>query len=31
VSWEQAGIVAAVLVGWVVLTRWVLPRLGVPT
>ena len=30
-SWEQAGIVTAAVVGWVVLTRWVLPRLGVPT
>ena len=30
-SWDQIGIVAAVLAGWVVLTRWVLPRLGVPT
>jgi hypothetical protein len=28
-SWEQVGILAAVAVGWLVLTRWVLPRLGV--
>jgi hypothetical protein len=31
VSWEQAGIVVAVLVGWLVLNRWVLPRLGIQT
>jgi hypothetical protein len=31
VSWEQIGILAAVVAGWIVLTRWVLPRLGVPT
>jgi hypothetical protein len=31
VSWDQIGIVVAVLAGWLVLTRWVLPRLGVPT
>ena len=30
-SWEQVGILAAVVGGWLVLTRWVLPRLGVPT
>jgi hypothetical protein len=30
-TWEQIATVAAVLAGWVVLTRWVLPRLGVPT
>jgi hypothetical protein len=31
VSWDQAGIVVAVLVGWLVLNRWVLPRLGIQT
>lgn len=30
-SWEQIGILAAVVGGWLVLTRWVLPRLGVPS
>jgi hypothetical protein len=30
-SWEQAGILAAVAVGWLVLRRWVLPRFGVPS
>jgi hypothetical protein len=30
-SWDQIAIVVAVLGGWLVLTRWVLPRLGVPT
>jgi hypothetical protein len=30
-SWDQVGIVVAVLVGWLVLNRWVLPRLGVQT
>jgi hypothetical protein len=30
-TWEQTGIVVAVLTGWFVLSRWVLPRLGVPT
>ncbi len=30
-SWEQAGILVAVVVGWVVLTRWVLPRFGIST
>jgi hypothetical protein len=30
-SWEQTAILVAVLAGWVVVTRWVLPRLGVPT
>lgn len=30
-SWEQIGIAVAVLAAWLVLTRWVLPRLGVPT
>jgi hypothetical protein len=30
-TWEQTGIVVAVLAGWFVLSRWVLPRLGVPT
>jgi len=31
VSWAEAGSVLALFAGWVVLTRWVLPRLGVPT
>jgi hypothetical protein len=31
VSWDQVGIVAAVLVGWLVLNRWVLPRFGIQT
>jgi hypothetical protein len=31
VSWDQVGIVVAVLGGWLVLSRWILPRLGVPT
>jgi hypothetical protein len=30
-SWEQIGILAAVVGVWLVLTRWVLPRLGVPS
>jgi hypothetical protein len=30
VSWDQVVILVAVLAGWLVLTRWVLPRLGVP-
>lgn len=30
-SWEQVGILVAVVGGWLVLTRWILPRLGVPT
>ena len=30
-SWEQTGILVAVVVAWVVLTRWVLPRFGIPT
>jgi hypothetical protein len=30
-SWDQIGILVAVLAGWFVLTRWVLPRFGVPT
>jgi hypothetical protein len=30
-SWDQVGIVVAVLVGWLVLNRWVLPRLGIQT
>jgi hypothetical protein len=31
VSWDQALTVVGVIGGWLVLTRWVLPRLGVPT
>jgi hypothetical protein len=31
VSWEQVGGLLAVLAGWFVVTRWILPRLGVPT
>jgi hypothetical protein len=30
-TWDQVGIVVAVLVGWLVLNRWVLPRLGIQT
>ncbi len=30
-SWGEWGILAAVAAGWLVLSRWVLPRLGVPT
>jgi hypothetical protein len=30
-SWDTVGIVLATLAGWLLLTRWVLPRLGVPT
>ena len=30
-SWDQIGIALAILAGWVILTRWVLPRFGVPT
>ncbi len=30
-SWEQAGILVAVAVGWLVIRRWVLPRFGVPS
>jgi hypothetical protein len=30
-TWDQIGVAAAVLGGWLVLTRFVLPRLGVPT
>ena len=30
-SWDQVGLVVAVLAAWLVLTHWVLPRLGVPT
>jgi hypothetical protein len=28
---DTALVVIGVLVGWIVLNRWVLPRLGVPT
>lgn len=28
---ETALVVIGVLIGWVVLSRWVLPRLGIPT
>jgi hypothetical protein len=31
VSWDQVEIVVAVLVGWLVLNRWILPRLGIQT
>ncbi len=30
-TWEQAAILVAVLAGWVILNRWVLPRFGIPT
>ena len=30
-SWNEIAVAVALLGGWVVLTRWVLPRLGVPT
>jgi hypothetical protein len=30
-TWEQGGLFAALVAGWVVLNRWVLPRLGIPT
>jgi hypothetical protein len=30
-SWDQVGIVVAVLAGWLVLSRWILPRFGVST
>jgi len=30
-SWAEVAIGAAVLAGWVILSRWVLPRFGVPT
>jgi hypothetical protein len=30
-SWDQAITVVAVLAGWFALSRWVLPRFGVPT
>jgi hypothetical protein len=30
-TWEQIGIAAAVLAGWVILNRWVLPWFGVRT
>jgi hypothetical protein len=31
VSWDQVEIVVAVVVGWLVLNRWVLPRFGIQT
>jgi hypothetical protein len=31
VSWTELGTLGALLAAWVALTRWVLPRLGVPT
>jgi hypothetical protein len=31
VSWESIGVLVAVVGVWLVLTRWVLPRFGVPT
>jgi hypothetical protein len=30
-TWEQSVALAGVLAVWLVLTRWVLPRLGVPS
>jgi hypothetical protein len=30
-TWEQVALFAALVGGWMVLSRWVLPRLGVPT
>jgi hypothetical protein len=30
-TWEQVGLFVALVGGWVVLSRWVLPRLGIPT
>lgn len=27
-TWEQWAVLAALVVGWVVVNRWVLPRLG---
>jgi hypothetical protein len=31
VSWGQIGLLVAVVMAWLALTRWVLPRFGVPT
>jgi hypothetical protein len=30
-SWEQTGLFALLVAGWVVFNRWVLPRLGIST
>jgi hypothetical protein len=30
-TWEQVGLFVALVGGWVVLSRWVLPRFGIPT
>ena len=30
-SLDQIGIALAVLAAWLILSRWVLPRFGVPT
>ncbi len=30
-SWEALALVLAVVAGWLVLSRWLLPWLGVPT
>ncbi len=30
-SWGELSAGLAVLAGWIALTRWVLPRFGVPT
>ena len=30
-TWDQVAITIAVLAGWLILRRWVLPRFGVPT
>jgi hypothetical protein len=29
--WQNILILAAVVLGWVALQKWILPRLGVPT
>jgi hypothetical protein len=29
--WQNILIFAAVILGWVALNKWILPRLGVPT
>ena len=29
-SWEMSGLVLLGVAAWVVVSRWVLPRLGVP-
>ncbi len=30
-TWESTAILVAVVAGWVILTRWVLPRFGIQT